>query len=122
MLSLSILRGIFYFFSFLYMKLLTSELLRKFNQIGSQEYIPNPIVIAKFFHPASRFIWLATEFLPETQVFFGYVIWHDEEWWYFSLEELVSFRDKYGLAIERDMYAGYQCISEHLKTLGCANF
>lgn len=104
------------------MKLLTSELLRKFNLTGSQEYIPDPIVIARFFHPASRWTWLATEFIPETQVFFGYVIGHDEEWGYFSLEELVSFKDSYGLKIERDLYSGYQTLSEHLKTLGCANY
>ena len=52
------------------MQLLTKELIQKFNFTGSQEYISDPVVIAKFFHPASNWTWLATEFIPETQVFF----------------------------------------------------
>ena len=104
------------------MQLLTKEILTKFNFVWSQENNPDPIIIAKFFHPASSWTWYATEFDPTTSTFFGYVVWHESEWGYFSLEELQSFRDRFGLAIERDMHCGYQTLSSHLHTLGIANF
>ncbi len=33
------------------MKLLTNELIKRFEEVGSQEVIDDPIVIAKFFNP-----------------------------------------------------------------------
>ena len=68
------------------MQLLTKELLQKFNTLGSQENNPDLIVIAKYFY--GSWTWLATELDPVTQIFFGYVIGHESEWGYFSLEEL----------------------------------
>lgn len=103
------------------MQLLTKELLQKFNTLGSQENNTDPIVVAKYFHPMSNWTWLATEFDPESRIFFGYVIGHEREFGYFSLDELQSFKDKYWVTIERDLFAGYQ-LSEHLHTLGIANF
>ena len=44
------------------MKLLTKELINKFNKIGSQENIEDPIIVAKFFHPFSNYTWYATEY------------------------------------------------------------
>ncbi|MBP9779803.1 DUF2958 domain-containing protein [Candidatus Gracilibacteria bacterium] len=104
------------------MQLLTKELLQKFNTLGSQENVSDPIIVAKYFHPASSWTWFATEFDIESRIFFGYVVGLDSEYGYFSLDELESFRDRYGLKIERDMYAGYQTLSQHLHTLGIANF
>ncbi|MBP7806431.1 DUF2958 domain-containing protein [Candidatus Gracilibacteria bacterium] len=104
------------------MQLLTKELLQKFNTLGSQENTTDPIIVAKYFHPASSWTWFATEFDIESRTFFGYVIGHESEWGYFSLDELQSFKDRYGLTIERDLYAGYQTLSEHLHTSGIANF
>jgi hypothetical protein len=89
------------------MKLLTKELLAKFNQVGSQEEIKDPIVIAKFFNPTGGGTWYATEYNPETKEFFGYVSifgdWNDE-WGSFSLVELENYRGQFGLGIERDIY------------------
>lgn len=101
------------------MQLLTSDILKKFSTIKSQENNPDPIIIAKYFHPASNWSWYATEFDPESRTFFGFVVWHEQEWGYFSLDELQSFRDRYWLTIERDIYAGYQPLSTYLKTAGC---
>jgi hypothetical protein len=56
------------------MQLLTKDILTKFNQIGSQESNEDPIIIAKFFHPASNWTWYATEFDPSSRTFFGFVI------------------------------------------------
>lgn len=89
------------------MKLLTKELLNKFAQRGSQEGRKDPLVIAKFFNPVGAGTWYATEYNPQTKTFFGFVsIFNDDndEWGYFSLEELESYRGRLGLGIERDIY------------------
>ena len=91
------------------MNLLTKELAARFVEVGSQELVPDPIVIAKFFNPAGAGTWYATEYNPEEKIFFGYVSifgdWNDE-WGSFSLQELQDFRGKCGLGIERDLYCG----------------
>ena len=89
------------------MKLLTKELEKRFAQIGSQESIKDPVIIAKFFNPQGRGTWYATEYDPKDKIFFGYVSifgdWNDE-WGYFSLAELKSYVGPWGLGIERDLY------------------
>jgi len=97
------------------MKLLTQELIKRFAKVGRQENTADPIVVAKFFNPTGAGTWYATEYHPESKEFFGYVSifgdWNDE-WGYFSLEELQSYRGKFGLGIERDLYFGEKRISE----------
>ena len=97
------------------MKLLTKELLKRFEQIGRQEQSSNPIVIAKFFNPTGAGTWYATEYDPSTKEFFGLVSifgdWNDE-WGSFSLEELENYRGNFGLGIERDLYFGERRMSE----------
>jgi|SRR5271157_5335733 len=89
------------------MKLLTKELEQRFAKVGSQENVKDPLIIAKFFNPAGAGTWYATEYNPEERIFFGYASifgdWNDE-WGYFSLDELQSFKGKLGLGIERDLY------------------
>ena len=89
------------------MKLMTKQTERRFRQMGRQEESKDPIVIAKFFDPTGAGTWFATEFDPETGLFFGYVSifgdWNDE-WGTFSLAELQSYVGTFGLGIERDMY------------------
>lgn len=89
------------------MKLLTQELLKKFEQIGNQEEVKDPIVVAKFFNPTGAGTWYATEYNPASKMFFGYVsIFNDDcdEWGYFSLTELETIKGRFGLGIERDLY------------------
>ncbi len=97
------------------MKLLTKELLKRFQQVGSQEDSADPVVVAKFFNPTGAGTWYATEYNPESKTFFGYVSifgdWNDE-WGSFSLEELKNYCGKFGLGIERDLYFGEKHISE----------
>ena len=87
------------------MKLLTKAILRQFEKTGCQEKVKDPFVIAKFFYPAGSGTWWATEYDPEDRIFFGYVtgLAYDE-WGYFSLHELESFRGRFGLGIERDKF------------------
>ena len=97
------------------MKLLTKALEKRFSEIGSQENEKNPIVVVKFFNPAGRGTWYATEYNPETKTFFGYVsIFSDinDEWGSFSLEGLESVNCGFNLKIERDLHCGEKRISE----------
>lgn len=81
---------------------MTPELLKRFAELGEQD-VPNPIVVAKYFHPFSAWEWYATAYDPKDRMFFGWVNGSDPELGYFSLDELesVAFR---GLGIERDLY------------------
>ena len=89
------------------MRLMTKELEKRFLKVGSQENIKNPVIIAKFFNPSGAGTWYATEYDPNEKMFFGYVSifgdWNDE-WGYFSLAELESYKSPFGLGIERDLY------------------
>ena len=89
------------------MKLMTKTLEKRFAQVGSQEQVKDPLIIAKFFNPTGAGTWYATEYDPEARIFFGYVSifgdWNDE-WGSFSLHELESYRGRLGLGIERDLY------------------
>jgi hypothetical protein len=64
------------------------------------------MVYAKFFTPDSNWTWYVTEGSESDGdfLFFGYVFGLDNEWGYFSLNELQSARGPLGLAIERDIH------------------
>jgi len=87
------------------MKLLTKQLEKRFAQIGSQVEIEDPVVVAKFFNPSGAGTWYMTSYDPETRQFFGYASncceWNDE-WGFFSLDELAICRGRFGQSIERD--------------------
>ena len=89
------------------MRLMTKELEKRFSQVGSQEEVEDPVIVAKFFNPQGAGTWYATEYDPKDKMFFGYVSifgdWNDE-WGYFSLAELESYVGQLGLGIERDLY------------------
>lgn len=89
------------------MRLLDEALLKRFAEVGSQEGKNDPIVIAKFFHPMGAGTWYATEYEPDLREFFGYVSIFgpgSDEWGYFSIDELESYRNEFSLGIERDLY------------------
>jgi hypothetical protein len=89
------------------MKLMTRELEERFAKVGSQENAKDPVIIAKYFNPTGAGTWYATEYDPKTKTFFGYVSifgdWNDE-WGYFSLDELESFTGRFGVGMERDLF------------------
>lgn len=97
------------------MKLLTKQIIKRFQKIGSQEEAKDPIVVAKFFNPTGGQTWYATEYNPTDRIFFGYVSLfgdHCDEWGDFSLDELESVRLPFGLSIERDLHCGEKPISQ----------
>ena len=100
------------------MELLTKELEERFAKIGEQDNGRDPLVIVKFFNPVGRGTWFATEYNPETKIFFGYVsIFGDQndEWGTFSLEELKAISGFGGLGIERDLHFKEQPIKPLIK-------
>jgi hypothetical protein len=87
--------------------LITKELEKRFAEVGSQENVEDPIIIAKYFNPIGSGTWFATEYNPETKTFFGYVSLfgdYNDEWGPFSLEEFEQYKGPFGLGIERDLY------------------
>jgi len=101
------------------MKLLTNELLKRFEEVGSQEEVDtgDKIIIAKYFNPTGAGTWYATEYDPENKEFFGFVTMgmiddQDAEWGYFSLAELEGYVGAFGLGIERDLHFGEKKFSE----------
>ena len=88
------------------MELLTAALREQLPALRAQEQIVDPIVHVKFFTPDSNWTWFVTEGSSEGEdfVFFGYVYGMEEEWGYFSLNELAATRGPKGLEIERDLH------------------
>ena len=89
------------------MQLLTAELRAQIPPLYSQEDVKlgEKIVHAKFFFPAGNWTWFVTEGEDDDGDFrmFGYVIGLENEWGYFSLNELHSL-SVHGLTVERDQY------------------
>jgi len=89
------------------MQLMTKGLEKRFAKVGRQEHVKDPVIVAKFFNPCGAGTWYATEYDPKDKMFFGYVSifgdWNDE-WGYFSLAELESYKGPLGIGIERDLY------------------
>jgi hypothetical protein len=70
----------------------------------SQQDTSDPEVKAKFFTPDARWTFYVLEYDPEERIFFGLVDGFEKELGYFSLDELLSVRGPWGLAIERDIH------------------
>jgi hypothetical protein len=98
------------------MKLMTKEVAARIPTLYSQEHNSNPTVQAKFFTPWTNWTWYVIEGEKTSEwvegkqqkvadwLFFGYVVGHECELGYFTLNELASVRGPAGLKIERDMY------------------
>ena len=87
------------------MKLMTKAIENVIPALYEQDGLgDDAIVHAKFFTPDSCWTWYATEYDPETRMFFGLVDGFDKELGYFSLDELESGRGSLGLPIERDSW------------------
>jgi hypothetical protein len=102
------------------MELLPQEVREKLPPLYAQEGNPEHTVHVKFFTPDANWTWYATEGGPEGDdfIFFGYVIGLENEWGYFSLNELRATRGPLGLFIERDLHFTPAPISEVLKREG----
>ncbi len=87
------------------MKLLTKVLERTMPPLGAQDGKGDEaIAYVKFFDPQGSWTWYGTEYDPVNREFFGLVDGHERELGYFSLDELATFRGRFGLGIERDVW------------------
>ena len=96
------------------MKLMTKEIEISLPKLYSQENVEDPIAHVKFFDPCGSFTWYATEF-DGKDTFFGKVFSHlcpEGELGYFSLSELQSVKESFGLGIERDLYWNKRPLSQ----------
>ena len=84
--------------------LLPDEVAATIPPLYATENTADPTVHVKFFTPDSSWTWFVTEFDPAQRLCFGYVIGHDRELGYFSLEELEDLRGPLGLPVKRDLY------------------
>lgn len=104
------------------MKLMTDELMKSFAEQGdtSEKPAEEIMVIAKYFNPLGNQRWFATEYDPETRIFFGFAdlgFPGCEELGSFSLDELESVSVGLGLGIERDLHFGEHTLQEVLDGL-----
>lgn len=89
------------------MRLLPDELRQQIPKLYSQEKVTTQekTVYAKFFFPAVDWTWFVTEGEQEDKdfVFFGFVIGFEEEWGYFTLNELENINIQL-LKVGRDLH------------------
>jgi len=97
------------------MKLLTKELLTKFEKQPQEDVGDNTKVLAHYFNPTGSGDWYAIEYDPQDKIFFGLAHITDAEFGTWSLDELESFKGTFGLGIERDLHFRQMTVGE-LKT------
>lgn len=86
--------------------LINQELKNTFLQVGTQEDITDPLLIAKFFNPCGSQTWYTISYDELSNCCFGYVTgMFEDELGYFSIDELESIVIRpLGVRIERDVY------------------
>lgn len=87
------------------MQLMTKQIEKKARAQYSKGSDMDQLVVAKFFSPTSQWIWYLMNQDPEDlDYLWGIVKGFEVEIGSFSLEELTTFKGKFGLGIERDRY------------------
>ena len=79
---------------------------------GQDGFPPNPIARVKLFNPTGIGTWYLAEYDPATRNAYGLCVLQDAEIGYVSMAELVEFRGRFGLPIERDLYWEPRPLSE----------
>lgn len=70
---------------------LSSKILSKFERVGVQDDVADPIFIARFYVPGTDVEWFMAEYYPDENMFFGYASIFkncDDEWAHISTSEL----------------------------------
>ncbi len=96
--------------------MLTKAIRNKLPKLYATEQIPalEKRIIVKFFSPWTSWTWYAVEGEEKDGdfTFFGLVAGNENEWGYFSLNELTEVRGPGGLRIERDYHFGMPTVAE----------
>ena len=82
------------------------EVKAQIPKLYSQEGNKDPTVYMKLFTPWTSWSWFITEGEDRDgdYLMFGYVVGHEREWGYVSMNELKSVNGPFGLKIERDIH------------------
>ena len=86
------------------MKLIPNEIAMQIPALYKTETETDPIAYVRLLTPDSCWTWYVFELDPAERLCFGWVEGLDNEWGYFSLEELAEVCGPLGLPIERDLY------------------
>ena len=98
-------------------KLVTKAIAEKLPRLYANEgKDPADIpVVLKLFNPGGAGTWYITEGNLDTGELFGYCVIHEGELGYVSLQELVDFKGRFGLGIERDEWYGAETLADVMK-------
>jgi len=72
----------------------------------------DPTAWVKLFNPAGIGTWYLAEYDPATRTAYGLCVLQEAELGYVSMQELVAFRGRFGLPIERDLHWQPRPLSE----------
>jgi len=87
------------------MKLMTKEISRKLQEQFPMGSDFKQMVVAKFFDAGGSWVWYCMNQDPnDNDYLWGIVKGFEVEMGSFSLSELESYRGRFGLGIERDLY------------------
>lgn len=77
-----------------------------YRYIRASDHVPTSegaVALIKLFNPTGAGTWYIAEYDPESRNAFGLAVIHEAELGYFSMAELVDYRGRFGLPIERDL-------------------
>ena len=72
----------------------------------------DPIALVKLFNPTGAGYWYLAAYDPATRIAYGAAKIHEFEYGDIPMEELVTFRGRFGLPIERDLHWTPRKLSE----------
>src|SRR3972149_2845863 len=72
----------------------------------------DPTAWVKLFNPAGIGTWYLAEYDPATRTAYGLCVLQEAELGYVSMQEMVAFRGRFGLPIERDLHWQPRPLSE----------
>lgn len=77
-----------------------------YRYIRVSDHVPTTggtVACIKLFNPTGAGTWYIAEYDPATRIAYGVVHLFETEYGSFSMEELVEYRGRFGLPIERDL-------------------
>lgn len=77
-----------------------------YRYIRASDHVPTvdgKVALIKLFNPTGAGTWYIAEYDPKTRIAYGAAKIHEFEYGLFSMEELVNFRGRFGLPLERDL-------------------
>lgn len=89
--------------------------IRQSDKLPVRETGEDPIALVKLFNPTGAGTWYITAYDPATRIAEGAAHIHEFEYGPTSMEELVAFRGRMGLPIERDLHWTPRPLSECAK-------